>query len=190
MTSDQSGSNSSSSSTPNSLEIQQTLRAFFSGAFKDSIEKVPSRILSSIQSNQLTLFQLIRQLGEQLTSEDEELRSKAVELLSDLVLALTEKEKGSEIESSVEQLDRQAVRTLSSFFSSKLQDGETVAASISQKYNSTTAPVPASAPSTRQLPRDGIPFGTEMLAASLKALIRLAARKEFGAESAKEVAER
>lgn len=168
-------------------QVQQSLRAFFSGAYKDdqAQSRIPTSVLNPIQSNQFSLLQLIRSLGEQLTSEDEELRSKAVNLLSDILLQVTQDDEHS---TTTSHLDRQSTRTLSTFFSSKIQDGELVAASISQKLNSSSAPVPESAPSHRQLGRDGVPVGSEMLASSLKALIRLASRKEFGAESAKEVA--
>jgi hypothetical protein len=95
--------------------------------------------------------------------------------------------------------DKQSVLTLSTFFSSKLEDGELVAAELAKRYNASTAPVQATAGWAKQATEGGarvgdkrwlggtVPRGTEMLAASVVALQRLVALDTCGVEAAKTI---
>ncbi|CDO69761.1 hypothetical protein BN946_scf184766.g6 [Trametes cinnabarina] len=70
---------------------------------------------SEISQGKATLLDLVKSLGEYLTSEEDDLRTKGVEFLS-LVLA----------QCPPERLNRQAVRVLVSFYCGKLEDTETI----------------------------------------------------------------
>ncbi|OSD04782.1 ARM repeat-containing protein [Trametes coccinea BRFM310] len=70
---------------------------------------------SEISQGRAALLDLVKALGEYLTSEEDDLRTKGVEFLS-RVLARC----------SPEKLNRQAVRVLVSFYCGKLEDTETI----------------------------------------------------------------
>ncbi|KAG2141268.1 ARM repeat-containing protein [Suillus clintonianus] len=71
--------------------------------------------VAGISSGQLTLLDIIRALGEFLTSEEDRLRTKGVEFLSSVLGRCPH-----------ERLNRQAVRVLTTFYCSKLEDLETI----------------------------------------------------------------
>ncbi|KAL1941257.1 hypothetical protein VTO73DRAFT_7469 [Trametes versicolor] len=78
-------------------------------------EQVVEEAASEIAQGNATLLSLVKSLGEYLTSEEDDLRTKGVEFLS-LVLAKCPPEK----------LNRQSVRVLTMFFCGKLEDTETI----------------------------------------------------------------
>ncbi|KAI0738521.1 ARM repeat-containing protein [Daedaleopsis nitida] len=78
-------------------------------------EKEVEDTAKEIEQGNATLLHVVKSLGEYLTSEEDELRTKGVEFLS-LVLARCPPEK----------LNRQSVRTLVAFYSGKLEDTETI----------------------------------------------------------------
>jgi hypothetical protein len=182
----------SGSSTSSSLpaEVVQATTAFLAGAYEDeqtSLVEVdaPPAILAPFTSTPpaLRLVDLIKHLGTSLTSEDEVERSRAVVLLSLIVTSLI-----SDHPSTYSTLfDKQATTTLSLFFASKIEDGNTVAGSIAQSSNAKTQIVPGSAPEYR---RKKYPKGSEMLVASIRALTSLSKLDKFASEAAKATAER
>jgi hypothetical protein len=181
-------SSASTSSLP--AEVAQSITAFLAGAYEDektSLVEVdaPPALLAPFTSTppSLRLVDLIKYLGSSLTSEDEVERSRAVVLLSLIVTTLL-----SDHPSTHSTLfDKQATTTLSLFFASKIEDGNTVAASIAQSSNAKTQLVPGSAPEYR---RKKYPQGSEMLVASIRALTSLAKLDKFASEAAKATTER
>lgn len=152
----------------------QAVQAYIGKAFDAG--QLPPFLSSSLRSGTLSLLQLIRVLGEYLTSEDERVRSQGVELLAHVVI---------DLDSEVHLWDKQTVKTLSNFFADKLEDGSNVAASIARSTNSADKVVPASAPSHRF---KAVPEGSEMLAATLQALVKLIKMDGFGSEQCRGVA--
>ncbi|KAG1780953.1 Dos2-interacting transcription regulator of RNA-Pol-II-domain-containing protein [Suillus placidus] len=71
--------------------------------------------VAGISSGQFTLLDIIKALGEFLTSEEDRLRMKGVEFLSSVLGRCPH-----------ERLNRQAIRVLSTFYCSKLEDLETI----------------------------------------------------------------
>ncbi|CAO1628141.1 unnamed protein product [Sympodiomycopsis kandeliae] len=148
---------------------KQAVEAFIAKAFEPGT--LPPVLKDQLHSGSLSLLQLIRVLGEYLTSEDERIRSSGVELLAQVVIDLAPQ--------NISLFDKQTVKTLSNFFAEKLEDGNNVSASISKSTNSAEKVVPASAPSHRF---KAIPEGSEMLTSSLLSLIELNKLKGFGTE--------
>ncbi|KAG6821481.1 hypothetical protein H0H93_010205 [Arthromyces matolae] len=72
-------------------------------------------VVLDISANRITLLDVVKALGEYLTSEEDNLRSKGVEFLS-LVLK----------ECPPEKLNRQSIRVLTTFYCGKLDDTETI----------------------------------------------------------------
>ncbi|KAG2110359.1 ARM repeat-containing protein [Suillus discolor] len=71
--------------------------------------------VAGISSGQLTLLDIIKALGEFLTSEEDRLRTKGVEFLSSVLGRCPH-----------EKFNRQAIRVLTTFYCSKLEDLETI----------------------------------------------------------------
>ncbi|KAI0352164.1 ARM repeat-containing protein [Trametes cingulata] len=78
-------------------------------------EQEVQEVASEISEGKATLLDLVKSLGEYLTAEEDDLRTKGVEFLS-LVLAKCPPEK----------LNRQSVRVLTTFYCGKLEDTETI----------------------------------------------------------------
>ncbi|KAI0642252.1 ARM repeat-containing protein [Trametes meyenii] len=88
---------------------------------------------SEIAQGNATLLSLVKSLGEYLTAEEDDLRTKGVEFLS-LVLAKCPPEK----------LNRQSVRVLTTFYCGKLEDTETIIPSLKGLVTLTKLPAFAS----------------------------------------------
>lgn len=161
----------------------QAVQAYIGKAFEPG--QLPPTLSESLQSGALSLLQLIRILGEYLTSEDEQIRSMGVELLAQVVLDLAPDSANVSGAASPHLFDKQTVKTLANFFAEKLEDGSNVAASIARSTNSADKVVPATAPSYRF---KAVPEGSEMLASALQALTKLAHLDGFGNEQTKTVA--
>lgn len=175
------------SQTTGQESVIKAVQAYIAQAYEAGT--LPPPLLAAFQSSSLTLLQLIRILGEYLTSEEERVRSRGVELLSQVIVDLAPGEKEG-ADGSIAPIptlfDRQAVRTLTIFLADKLEDGSNVAALIAKETNASDKVTPGSAPSYRF---KAIPEGTEMLACSLKALKKLARLDGFGSGEAKAVAQ-
>ncbi|CAO1627900.1 unnamed protein product [Jaminaea pallidilutea] len=161
----------------------QAVRSYLAGVFEPG--SLPPPLAQVLTSRTLSLLQLIKILGEVLTSEDERERSKGVELLAQVVIDLAPAPETGVAAPASHPFDRQVVRTLAAFFAEKLNDGSVVAESIARSSNSAEKVVPGSAPSYRF---KTIPEGTEMLACSLRALHRLALLDGFGSEQTRNTA--
>ncbi|TFK74969.1 ARM repeat-containing protein [Pluteus cervinus] len=72
-------------------------------------------LVAAIESDQTTLLNLVKALGEYLTSEEDKDRTKGVELLSAVIKKCP-----------AEKLNRQSVRVLTTFYCSKLDDIHTI----------------------------------------------------------------
>ncbi|PCH36357.1 ARM repeat-containing protein [Wolfiporia cocos MD-104 SS10] len=71
--------------------------------------------VSEISSGNATLLHLVKALGQYLTSEEDELRTKGVEFLSQVITRCP-----------AEKFNRQSVRVLVAFYCGKLEDTETI----------------------------------------------------------------
>lgn len=164
---------------------KQAIRAYVAEAFEPG--SLPPPLSEALRSGSVKLLDLVKLLGEYLTSEDERIRSKGVELLAHIVidLAPVHADQREQESKHANLFDRQAVRTLTAFLAEKLEDGTNVATSIAKASNSADKVVPGSAPSYRF---KAIPEGTEMLACSIKALTLLSRLDGFGSEQTKDVA--
>ncbi|OBZ73673.1 MMS19 nucleotide excision repair [Grifola frondosa] len=91
--------------------IERLVRTWFASGRDQEVEDT----VSEITNGNATLLHLVKVLGEYLTSEEDELRTKGVEFLS-LVLGRCPSEK----------LNRQSVRVLVTFYCGKLEDTETI----------------------------------------------------------------
>ncbi|PWN32442.1 uncharacterized protein FA14DRAFT_73990 [Meira miltonrushii] len=145
-------------------------------------EVITAPWLKPSQSGQrLRLVEAVRFLGPALVAEDERQRLRAVVLLSLLITTLIEDESARKA-----LFDKQAITTLTTFFASKIEDGNTVAANIAQSMNARTEVIPGSAPEYR---RKKYPPGTEMLVSSLRALLAMSKLEGFASEAAKATTE-
>ncbi|KAJ3862033.1 ARM repeat-containing protein [Lentinula novae-zelandiae] len=101
-------------------------------------EEEIAQAVSEISNGSTSLLNVVKALGEYLTSEEDALRTKGVEFLS-AVLGRCPPEK----------LNRQAARVLTSFYCSKLEDSETVVpalkglVSLTKMPSSTSEDVPS-----------------------------------------------
>ncbi|KAF9006023.1 ARM repeat-containing protein [Cyathus striatus] len=78
-------------------------------------DEVLDELVSEISADRTSLLNVVKALGEYLTSEDDQLRKKGVELLSSVISRCPS-----------EKLNRQTVRVLTTFYGKKLDDSETV----------------------------------------------------------------
>ena len=98
---------------------------------------VPSSVCEAVAEGACTMLDVVKVLGVPLTSEEDAVRARAITLLSRVT--------GHVAARAPQRLSRQAVRTLSEFFSAKVSDAVIVGDSMAQRMNE--APhVPASAP--------------------------------------------
>lgn len=91
--------------------LERHVRSWFASEKPAEIEHV----ISALSSGECTLLDIVKTLGEYLTSEEDILRTKGVQFLS-LVIEGCPKEK----------LNRQAVHVLVTFYRTKLDDTETI----------------------------------------------------------------
>ncbi|KDN49952.1 hypothetical protein K437DRAFT_267377 [Tilletiaria anomala UBC 951] len=175
-------------------------------------DELPSPVVTAVERRIISLLDLIKHMRDSLTSDNPEIRSLAVQLLSLVVTTFApvkdllptseaSSTEAGEIVNGKPLFDKQAILTLVTFFSSKLEDGEIVAAEIARKLNASTSTTPASAGWSRQAAEGGaregdkrwlgglVPRGSEMLAAGLVALQRLICLDSCGSEAARTVAE-
>ncbi|KAI0333855.1 ARM repeat-containing protein [Cubamyces sp. BRFM 1775] len=91
--------------------IDRVVRTWIASEQEQEVEEAAGEI----SQGKATLLDLVKSLGEFLTAEEDDLRTKGVEFLS-LVLARCPPEK----------LNRQSVRVLATFYCGKLEDTETI----------------------------------------------------------------
>ncbi|KAI0831813.1 ARM repeat-containing protein [Trametes gibbosa] len=91
--------------------VDRLVRTWIASEQEQEVEEAASEIAKG----NATLLDLVKSLGEYLTAEEDDLRTKGVEFLS-LVIAKCPPEK----------LNRQSVRVLTAFYCGKLEDTETI----------------------------------------------------------------
>ncbi|SPO32503.1 related to Transcriptional coactivator MMS19 [Ustilago trichophora] len=153
----------------------QAIRAYIVGSFQE----LPPSIVADLASGSVSLLGIVRLLGEYLTSEEEDTRTRAVQLLSDLTCHSLDP--ASQHQPTSEPLATiftiQAVRTLTSFFADKIADGVIISDNF---VRSAKAPevLPDTAPRARKNEVEQKTLqGSAMLVSSLKALTVLSACK-------------
>ncbi|KAF9269073.1 ARM repeat-containing protein [Marasmius fiardii PR-910] len=92
-------------------------------------EEEVAETVSNINNGSTTLLNVVKALGEYLTSEEDQLRTKGVEFLSSVLGKC-----------SPEKLNRQSVRVLASFYCSKLEDWDTIIPSLQGLAHLTSLP--------------------------------------------------
>lgn len=107
-------------------ETERSVRTWMGSGREQEIDVT----VSGIADGSTTLLNVVKALGEYLTSEEDELRTKGMEFLSE-VLAKSPQDK----------LNRNAVRVLVGFYIGKLEDTETVVPAL--KGLAIMAPLPA-----------------------------------------------
>ncbi|KAJ4000828.1 ARM repeat-containing protein [Lentinula boryana] len=123
--------------TSASDSTERLVRTWMASEREEEIVETVSGMLQ-ISNGSTSLLNVVKVLGEYLTSEEESLRTKGVEFLS-AVLGRCPPEK----------MNRQAARVLTSFYCSKLEDSETVVpalkglASLTKLPSSTSEDVPS-----------------------------------------------
>ncbi|GAK65518.1 ARM repeat-containing protein [Moesziomyces antarcticus] len=162
----------------------QAVRAFMVGSF----QQLPPSLVDDLATGAVSLLGVVRLLGEYLTSEDEETRTRAVQLLSDLTCHFLDPDTPPPQSETHQPLSGiftiQAVRTLSSFFADKIADGVIISDNF---VRSAKAPevLPESAPRARRNEAEQKTLqGSAMLVSSLKALSVLSACKAPAAPAA------
>ncbi|EST09581.1 RNAPII transcription regulator C-terminal [Kalmanozyma brasiliensis GHG001] len=148
----------------------QAIRAFIVGSFQE----LPPSIVDDIGSGSVSLLGVVRLLGEYLTSEEEEIRTRAVQLLSDITCHFLESPSQTK-EPLASIFTIQAVRTLTAFFADKIADGVIISDNF---VRSAKAPevLPDSASRARKNEVEQKTLqGSAMLVSSLKALTVLSA---------------
>lgn len=162
----------------------QAVRAFMVGSF----QQLPPSLVDDLATGTVSLLGVVRLLGEYLTSEDEETRTRAVQLLSDLTCHFLDPDTPPSQSDKHQPLSTiftiQAVRTLSAFFADKIADGVIISDNF---VRSAQAPevLPESAPRARRNEAEQKTLqGSAMLVSSLKALSVLSACKAPAAPAA------
>ncbi|KAI0940934.1 hypothetical protein AcV7_003173 [Taiwanofungus camphoratus] len=105
--------------------IERNVRTWVASERDEEVQAVASEITNG----NATLLHLVKALGEYLTAEEDELRTKGVEFLS-LVIGRCPPEK----------LNRQSVRVLVTFYCGKLEDTETIIPALKGLVSLTTLP--------------------------------------------------
>ena len=153
----------------------QAIRAYIVGSFQE----LPPSIIDDLGNGSVSLLGVVRLLGEYLTSEEEETRTRAVQLLSDITCTLLDPSSATPPtkEPLASIFTVQAVRTLSAFFTDKIADGVIISDNF---VRSAKAPevLPDTAPRARKNEAEQKTLqGSAMLVSSLKALTVLSACK-------------
>ncbi|KAF5383772.1 hypothetical protein D9615_003569 [Tricholomella constricta] len=104
---------------------ERLVATWMASARDEEIEEV----ITEISNDRITLLGIVKALGEYLTSEEDELRTKGVDFLS-LVLSRCPANK----------LNRQSVRVLATFYCGKLDDTETIIPALKGLNTLTTLP--------------------------------------------------
>lgn len=152
----------------------QAVRAYIVGSF----QHVPPSIVDDLASGSVSLLGVVRLLGEYLTSEEEDTRTRAVQLLSDLTCHFLDPQQANATKEPLANIFTvQAVRTLTSFFADKIADGVMISDNF---VRSAQAPevLPDTAPRARKNEAEQKTLqGSAMLVSALKALTVLCACK-------------
>ncbi|GLB41862.1 putative RNAPII transcription regulator C-terminal [Lyophyllum shimeji] len=104
---------------------ERLVETWMASARDEEIEQT----VSEISNDRIALLDVVKALGEYLTSEEDQLRAKGVELLSSVLSRLP-----------TEKLNRQSVRVLTTFYCGKLDDTETIIPALKGLNTLTTLP--------------------------------------------------
>lgn len=152
------------------------VQAYVDGTYTD----VPPSVLEDVASGSVSLLALVKALGPALTAEGDTTRTRAVALLSGVVVHLTSQNEAH----THAQLQQQTVHVLTNFFCDKLADAAAVADAAARRSN-TAAPVPATAPRAAQRDaEDRALANSAMLVECLRALHALSGVGFVGQELA------
>ncbi|KAJ1022545.1 hypothetical protein NDA16_003534 [Ustilago loliicola] len=149
------------------------IRAYIVGSFQE----LPPSIIDDLATGSVSLLGLVRLLREYLTSEEEDTRTRAVQLLSDLTCHFLESPPNNTQQPLSSIFTIQAVRTLTAFFADKIADGVIISDNF---VRSAKAPevLPDTAPRVRKNEVEQKTLqGSAMLVSSLKALTVLSTCK-------------
>lgn len=112
---------------------QRLVRTWMVSGRDEEVEET----VSEISNERITLINVVKALGEYLTSEEDDLRTKGVDFLS-LVLGLCPSER----------FNRQSVRVLTNFYCEKLDDTETIIPALKGLVTLTDLPTFSSSDAT------------------------------------------
>ncbi|CBQ73970.1 related to Transcriptional coactivator MMS19 [Sporisorium reilianum SRZ2] len=160
----------------------QAIRAYIVG----SCQELPPSIIDDLTNGSVSLLGVVRLLGEYLTSEEEDTRTRAVQLLAEIACTLLDPaspQANATKEPLASIFTIQAVRTLSAFFADKIADGVIISDNF---VRSAKAPgvLPDTAPRARKNEAEQKTLqGSAMLVSSLKALTVLSACKTAAAST-------
>ncbi|GBE89610.1 MMS19 nucleotide excision repair [Sparassis crispa] len=110
-------------------KVERLVRTWIASEREEEVQT----IISEIAAGNVTLLQIVKALGEYLTADEDDLRTKGVEFLS-LVLGRCPPEK----------LNRHSVRVLVTFYCGKLEDTETIIPALKGLLSLTSMPLFAS----------------------------------------------
>ncbi|SNX86054.1 related to Transcriptional coactivator MMS19 [Melanopsichium pennsylvanicum] len=153
----------------------QPIRAYIVGSFQD----LPPSLIDDLAASNVSLLGIVRLLGEYLTSEDQDIRTRAVQLLSGFTCHFLDpastRQPTKQPLASIFTI--QAVRTLASFFADKIADGVIISDNFVRSANAPEV-LPDTAPRARKNEVEQKTLqGSAMLVSSLKALTVLSTCK-------------
>ncbi|KAJ9107913.1 hypothetical protein QFC19_002656 [Naganishia cerealis] len=94
------------------MDVERICRTHISSS--DDL-KAPAELVHAVEEGQVGLLEVVRALGEYITSTEDDVRRKGVALLADVVS-----------NTSKDRINRQATQVLAGFFTDKLDDHESV----------------------------------------------------------------
>ncbi|PWN52408.1 hypothetical protein IE53DRAFT_378181 [Violaceomyces palustris] len=160
------------------------IRAYMVGSFQE----LPPSIIQDLENGSLSLLSIVKLLGESLLDEQDEVRTRAVHFLADILAHFLPTNPSNQQRKPLEATPSQdppsnttsiftpqVVKTLTTFFSEKLSDAVLIAENFA-KSSKAPQPLPASAPMTKlkEVEQQTI-RGSDMLVACLNALNCLSA---------------
>lgn len=149
----------------------QAIRAYMVGSFTE----LPPSVVDDVGKGNVSLLGIVRLMGEYLTSEDDQVRTRAVQFLSELVCRLLDPSTAAATPSQTsiplsDIFTVQGVRTLTTFLADKVSDGVTVADNFIRSANAPEV-LPDWAPRAKRNEAEAKTMqGSTMLVSCLRAL--------------------